>query len=138
MTTLTRLPDWQQRFGDLVAQRMAMPFTWGQFDCVMWAADAVQAITGHDFADGMRGTYSTERQALRILKPLGGVAALASERLSQRPLAMVRCGDVGLLDSDTRPTLVVYGGAHWLAATAKGLWGMPSERVSQAWSCEHA
>lgn len=124
--------------GDLVAQRMAMPFTWGQFDCVMWAADAVLAVTGHDFAAGMRGTYSTEREALRLVQQHGGLQALVTDRLDPWHVALARCGDIGLMDADTRPTLVVNGGGHWLAATAQGLQSVDPARVTMAWSCTHA
>jgi hypothetical protein len=65
-----RAPDWRARLADLVTARRHDPFAWGSRDCCLWAADAVEAMTGDDFAAPLRG-YSTRFGALRKLKRAG-------------------------------------------------------------------
>jgi len=55
-------------------------FAWGRYDCFLWAADAVQALTGADPAADLRGTYSTPWGAIKALRRLGGLQALAASR----------------------------------------------------------
>ena len=63
-----RLPDWEARLSDWLAAQRGRPFEWGRNDCVLFAAGAVQAMTGRDPAADVRGTWSTRIGALRALK----------------------------------------------------------------------
>lgn len=132
-----RLPDWQPRLAALFAARAAEPFTWGRFDCCLFAADAVQAVTGHDPAADLRGTYSTAAEAVRVLERVGGVAGVAIRRAGPViPAQLAQAGDVGLslLDPE-RPALAVWGGAAWHAAGTIGLATVPASAVVRAWRC---
>lgn len=135
---MTRLPGWQRRFADLVRARSQAAFAWGQFDCVLWAADAVQALTGTDLAASMRGAYTNAAEAAHLLRQHGGIQQLPGQHLCPKPVACAQVGDVGLYAAAHRPTLVVCGGAHWLAAAPLGLALIPAAQVSHAWSAAHA
>jgi hypothetical protein len=52
-----------------------MPFAWGTNDCALFAADAVQAITGLDIADDFRGRYSDEAGAFALIRTVTGAGA---------------------------------------------------------------
>ncbi|TIS98770.1 MAG: hypothetical protein E5W88_05075, partial [Mesorhizobium sp.] len=71
MLQLTRLPDWDRRLARMVTAHMSLPGLWGAADCLLTAADAVMATTGHDFAAGIRGRYKTAKGALCLLKRRG-------------------------------------------------------------------
>lgn len=43
-----RLPDWQDRLHHLVAQQSRRSFAYGQWDCALFVAAAVEAVTGRD------------------------------------------------------------------------------------------
>jgi hypothetical protein len=47
------------------------PFQWGTADCATFLADWVLLRTGCDPMDGIRGTYSNEVEARRIIRPFG-------------------------------------------------------------------
>lgn len=130
---MKRLPDWPARFAALVAQRRACPFGWGAHDCVLWAADDVQALTGIDPAVEWRGTYETALQAERLVRQLGGLVGIAERALGQ-PIAplLARVGDVGLVDTEGRELFAVCNGTHWLAPCDRGLatLGLPSARLA--------
>jgi len=48
------------------------PFVAGKFDCCLFAADCVQAMTGEDPAADFRGKYSTMEGAIAALKEFSG------------------------------------------------------------------
>ena len=132
-----RLPDWQPRLAALFAARQAEPFAWGRFDCCLFAADAVLAVTGHDPAAELRGTYATEQEAAHVLRRVGGVAGVAIRRAGPVVVPqLAQPGDVGLsmLDPE-RPSLAVWGGGAWHAAGTIGLAHVPAEAVVRAWRC---
>jgi len=132
-----RLRDWPERLAALFVARAAQPFAWGHFDCCLFAADAVLAVTGHDPAADLRGTYATAAEAARVLERFGGVAGVAIARAGQVvPVALAQPGDVGLSHFDAeRPTLAVWGGSAWHAAGSVGIVPVPSETVVRAWRC---
>lgn len=66
-----RYPDWEDRLGRLVEARRDMPFAWGKNDCALFAAAAVKAMTGVDFAKAFRGRYRTQRGAAAALRRYG-------------------------------------------------------------------
>lgn len=132
-TQAARHHDWQIRLQDFVQSRRAEPFAWGRHDCCLFVCDAIQAITGHDPAADLRG-YSTEREAMRMLRAHGGVRGLADARAGAAvPVLAAQVGDVGLLPLDGRDTLGLCGGAHWLAPGAQGIVALPLDAATHAW-----
>lgn len=131
---LTRLHDWQMRLAALVAERQAMPFEWGRHDCALFCADAVEAVTGHDFAVDLRGTYSTALEAARVLQERGGVTAIATAALGDPvgPL-FAAVGDVVLVDMNGREALGLCNGASVLGPGEDGLIGVGMGAVKAAW-----
>lgn len=131
-----RLPDWQPRLAQLVTQRMRHPLQWGVHDCCLWAADAVQAVTGTDLAAGLRGTYSTQAEAQARLLQLGGLAALCVDRLGPvARTALAQPGDIGLATVGEVRALVVCGGTHFLAVGGGGLLPVAPSGVVRVWRC---
>ena len=138
-----RLPQWQLRLAELFASRWSMPLRWGTHDCCLFAADAVQACTGHDPAADIRGTYRTQAEAAQVLQRLGGVVEIAIARAG--PVvrtAHAAAGDIGVIPAGPAnpwgPALVVCGGPHWLAAGTAGLVSHPTASVLRAWRCTAA
>lgn len=134
---MTRLHDWQMRFERLVQERQHTRFSFGAHDCSLWACDVVEAVTGHDPAADLRGTYSDEEGAEAVMQAGGGLAAMACARFGQEiaPL-MAAVGDVGLIDTDRGPALAACNGGTWMVASAFGLAHVPTARVLRAWRCE--
>ena len=136
-----RLPDWQTRLAALMASRRTTPFAWGGQDCCLFAADAVLAVTGHDPAADLRGTYTTATDALRVLNKAGGVAGVAIKRAGPVvAVALAQPGDIGLLKLDVpnplaATALAVYGGSCWHAPGEHGLTSYPESAIVRAWRC---
>ncbi len=68
MLKLERLPDWDRQLAKMTEKHLAEPFSWGQSDCLLAAADAVLAVTGFDPAEDIRGKYDTALGAIRLMK----------------------------------------------------------------------
>jgi len=124
---------WRDRLDALIASRMATPFAWGTHDCCLFAADAVLAQTGADPAADLRGTYTDARQALALLKSLGGLAAVAGRGGQPVPALCAQVGDIGLVEHEGRELLAVCAGPLWLAPAEQGLAALPLEASRSTW-----
>ena len=116
-----RLRDWQSRLDAAIREARARPFEWGRHDCALFAAGCVAALTGADPASDLRGRYTTETGAARVIKRLGGLEGIGDARLGPRvPVLCAQVGDVGLIEQDGRDMAAVCAGQHWLAAALEG------------------
>jgi len=129
-----RLNDWQSRLGALLAARRDEPFAWGTNDCCTFACDCVQAISGHDPAEGLRA-HRTAEEATKVLQGIGGVAGAADGLLGPRIApALAQVGDIGLGLLDGRETLLVCVGDAWVGPGGAGTIRLPFDAVTDtAW-----
>jgi hypothetical protein len=123
---------------ELIAARMRTPFQWGEHDCCLWAADAVQAQTGVDHAAEFRGGYETAAGALRALDAAGGLASLAARAGEPVPPLLAGLGDVGVVMVDGTDVLGVCAGPVWLVAATNGLAAVAFDACSTAWKVGNA
>lgn len=68
---VVRFPDWPKRLNAHINSLRGQEFGWGEFDCVLFAAGAVQAITGWDPIAPWRGQWSDEGSAYRMMEEVG-------------------------------------------------------------------
>lgn len=112
----SRFPDWRERLAAFVLERRDAGFVWGARDCAMFAADAIQAMTGDDVLAAWRGAYSSRFGALRALKRAGfdTLAELFDARLFRRSGAP-RAGDlICFHDGPLNTSLIADGrGGAW-------------------------
>lgn len=73
-----RLPNWETRLHTFMEANRDREFAWGEWDCILFACAAAEAITGHDAAAEYRGQYSDEQGARAILRRLGKGTLLAT------------------------------------------------------------
>ena len=126
-----RHPDWAECLALFLLARRAQPFAWGTNDCCMFAADAVQAMTGVDHAAEYRGQYSDAAGAARLLG--AGVEPFADRALGERiawPLA--RRGDVVLANIEGRRSLGICDGAYVVGPGDDALMYLPMADVALA------
>lgn len=116
-----------------LAARQNMPFSWGQNDCVLFAAGAIRALTGRDALADI-GAWSNQREALARLKELGGLAAAVDGVLTALPPALAQRGDIGMIESQRGPALVVVCGLTLAGPGEHGIEHLPREALIQSWS----
>lgn len=122
---MQRRSDWRRRFGAYIEMAMRVPFRPGQHDCALFAAGAVEAITGTDLARGYRG-YRTLNEGRSKLAKAGfdELSALVAEKLPEIPVALSRPGDLAILRDEAGGEAfgVVQGGQIYvLRPTGLGL-----------------
>jgi len=131
-----RRQDWPLRLNAWLDSMRSRPFAWGKFDCALGAADAVQAMTGVDYAVEFREAYFSKRNAVRLLAERGGLEALVTQALGD-PLGSAKLaqrGDVVLVDSGAEgPALAVVIGAEAVAPGPQGAVFVPMGQWLKAW-----
>jgi hypothetical protein len=128
-----RFPDWQVRFGAFLQGRRRAPFAWGSNDCALFAADAVEAITGEHLCPQLRG-HRDAREALRLLAREGGVRGIAMQALGEpiRPV-FARVGDVVVVLTGKREAMALCNGQTALLPGPRGLVAVSMKTALVAW-----
>ncbi|RMX06707.1 hypothetical protein D8I35_09405 [Corticibacter populi] len=121
-----RLPDWELRLAGLIAQRLPVPFSWGDNDCVLFAADCVAALHGGDPAGAWRGQWHDESTAIRALARQGGLQAAVQAHAAamgwpEVPPLFAQRGDLVLHRRDGADALAVCTGPALAAPSEGGL-----------------
>lgn len=134
---MKRLEDWPARLTAFVAARQRTAFAWGSNDCCLFAADAVEAITGVDAGKPWRG-YKTARGALGRVRRGGGVAGLMESAARRHGWAetignYAQRGDVVLAQTPDGPALSVRYGHGIVLPGREGLRFLPMSPVARAW-----
>ncbi|GAB3021767.1 DUF6950 family protein [Bowmanella dokdonensis] len=130
-----RLPNWELVLANYLNECQAKPFEWGQHDCCLFAANAVLAFTGQDYAAAFRGRYSTELGAARALKRYGaGTLKQTLLRVLGEPVPLLQVsrGDVLLVTVDGRDSAAVFYQGAW-AVSLQGLIPVLMQDVQLAW-----
>ena len=60
-----------QDLNALLVTKRNEPFAWGKWDCCIFAADCVLAMTGEDKLTAFRGAYDSKYTAAKALRELG-------------------------------------------------------------------
>ncbi|EAQ6244267.1 hypothetical protein A4I13_23280 [Salmonella enterica] len=109
-------PDWQNRLNAVMKAAIERPFSWGQHDCCLFAADCAEAMTGENFATGWRGTYGSETGAKKaILRGGGSLEKVFARYLDEVPVKLAQRGDIAIVEnSGARCAGVVYSGVVWV------------------------
>ncbi|WP_417656195.1 DUF6950 family protein [Pseudidiomarina aestuarii] len=131
-----RVKDWPTRLIQLLQQRRTMPFEWGVNDCCLFAADAIEAVTGEDPAPEFRDRYSTELGSMRVLKREGyeSIEAVLRAKLGEpNPRQAPARGDIVLVDYMGTLTVGVYFNCAWVLSE-DGLVQAPAKWIIRTWS----
>ena len=125
-----KLPGWRKRLTDFLREHHARPFAPGRWDCAIWAAGAVEAMTGEDHLRGFRG-YRTIAEGKRKLQAKGfddHVAYVAS-LLPEVPPAFAQPGDVAVLAGQS---LGIVQGANVYVFGVNGFGTLPFTVIERA------
>ena len=66
-----RKPEALQDLNALLVNKKDEPFVWGKWDCCIFSADCVLAMTGEDKINIFRGAYFDKRTAATLLREQG-------------------------------------------------------------------
>lgn len=101
---------------DYIAARLSTPFKWGEHDCVCFSVGWLELAAGRDYLSAHR-PWSNERDALRIVKRLGGLESMFDRHLERIEPNFARDGDLTLIDG----TAYLFSGAQVVSVGESGL-----------------
>lgn len=131
---MTRRLDWPERIDAVIRSHSGAAFEYGAHDCVLFAADVVDALTGSDPASDVRGSY--DAQTLRqVYRKTGGVERAIAARLTCEISPMLATtGDIGISGKGAKCfACVCAGGGAWLAPAPHGVEAIDPSHVRRAW-----
>lgn len=116
-------------------------FAWGEMDCCLFVANVLRDLYGRDYAEPWRGSYDSERGALRLISRHGGVQGLATEAFGpMRGMVNARRGSVALVgppwaDPDAIGELLgIVDGGGIVCLTDKGFIRVPMSAGLGCWT----
>lgn len=130
-----RSTDWETALAEYLAGKSGAVFAWGTCDCAMFAAGAIEAMTGVDPASELRGRYKSQTGAARVLKRSGAakLAEWVSARFEEILPVFAHRGDLVMVDGSLG---VCVGGLAWFVGEengAPGLVARPMQDWERAW-----
>jgi hypothetical protein len=133
-----RLVDWSERLNAYLLSARRRPHVYGDHDCLLHPAAAVEAVTGDDLGEQHRGRYRSQASAVRHLKALGFASPkdLLSALFEEVPVGFAQRGDLVLTPANEEGEWELPGvciGAVALCVSAAGLVREPRERWLKAW-----
>ncbi len=104
-----RLPDWQERLTGYLCRCARTPYQIGDHDCALFAAGAVEAVTGIDPAADWRGQYATKTCGLRMLRLAGHADHIAATAavLPEIDPVFAAAGDIACVAEDATGQLAL-------------------------------
>lgn len=119
---MDRLPNWRSRLTAYIDASFHRPLRPGRFDCGLFAAGAVEAMTGVDPAADLRGKYTCMDGIQQILSDAGHAdhVAFVASLFEEMPVAMARVGDLAAVPQEDRYGLGVVQGAEIYVLHVKG------------------
>ena len=132
---MTRLDNWQTQLSDYLTHCYTTPFRYGQLDCGLFVAGAIEAMTGVDVATPLRGKYGNRIEAFKAIKALCGHATMeaAAQYFAQEhdvheiPVLCAQRGDAVVLKKGKVLPLVKPVGGYQTAPSF--------HRFSVGWAC---
>ncbi len=114
--------DWATRLCNTIKAATERPFSWGEFDCCLFAADCCIAVCGVDPAEKYRGKYKTERGAKgALVRNHGSLEAAFDAYFERVEPAMAQRGDVALTDSEDGRSIAVRWADSWWSTAEHGV-----------------
>lgn len=129
-----RVTIWEEALSDYIASKRDEPFEYGVNDCCMFAAGAVEVMTGVDPMQEFRGTYSDLRGSLKALKEIGegDLETTLDSKFDEIPISHAQRGDLAFFDDSVG---VIMGGFAYFVSD-DGLERVPREMWDKCWSVE--
>jgi hypothetical protein len=134
-----RLPNWHRALAAKFAGAEKRAFSWGRFDCALFACDCIHAQTGVDPGAAFRGRYATEQEAAALIgNNLGTTAAsvAAQFKLAEIGAGHGHRGDLVLVDNKTAQgalAIVDFTGMYAVCPASQGLLRVRRHRWKRVW-----
>lgn len=128
---MIRKTTWEEELSDYIASKRDEPFDYGVNDCAMFAAGAVEAMTGENPMEEFFGSYGDLRGSIKALKTLGegSLEATIDGKFDEVEVGRAQRGDLAFFDGSVG---VVLGGFAYFVSD-DGLERIPREYWDKCW-----
>lgn len=128
---MIRKTTWEAELSDYISSKRGEPFEYGVNDCCMFAAGAVEAMTGVDPMEEFRGSYSDLRGSLKALKDIGegSLEATLDSKFEEVEIGRAQRGDLAFFDN----SVGVVSGSFAYFVSDDGLERVPREFWEKCW-----
>lgn len=133
---MVRLENWPTLLSMYLSETKSKPFEWGENDCVLFAAKAINKITGNNIYKKYQ-SYKTEEEAKKIISEFGSLEALVNFHLGDGFTNYLKAkrGDVVLMRIPEETLGIVDDSGQRIACVTKdGLIRLPLKKASLVWS----
>lgn len=113
---------------EYITANLKRPFVWGSHDCVLFAAGWVRAATGKDYLAEF-GQWTNARQAMRIVRNLGGLEKAINDRLTRLNPNLAEDGHIALYNG----CMCLFSGPHIVGPNKNGLEFIDRTKAECAW-----
>lgn len=138
MIGATKRQDWEFRLEFYINASVHRLFRYGQFDCCLFAADAILEMTGVDVMKELRG-YKGAKAARDLLNKLGGIenaleGIARDNAMEEVPLLKAQRGDMVLIPGK-RPAVGILSldGSWVVVPSVRGIFRLPLKLCARAW-----
>jgi hypothetical protein len=131
---MMRVAIWEEALSDYISNKRDEPFQYGVNDCCMFAAGAVEAMTGVDPMEEFKGTYSDLRGSIKVLKEIGegDLETTLDNKFEEVAISYAQRGDLAFFDE----SVGVIMGSFAYFVSDEGLERIPREMWEKCWSVD--
>ena len=138
MGRLKRFENWPERLNQYIADCQQKQFSWGEFDCALFTAGAIKAMTGLDLIRKLDLNYHSVYGANLITKPFGGLLELANTvakqcAFSKQKISLAKRGDAVTTQTQLGMALGICLGQHAAFPNQLGLIFKPTKNSACSW-----
>lgn len=126
-----RVENWESKLASYLEN--VGPFEWGKNDCCLFAANAVEIMTGVDYAKKYRG-YKTKLGAAKKLKGKLLDQVLSEELGFPINSKMTKRGDVVLFKTGGEQAVGICVGAQFASISESGLVVLSMQHATMGWA----
>ena len=134
MGQIIRKQDWAERLFEFLTEKHQ--FDWAEFNCALFAAEAVKVQTGIDFAEAYRGPKTKRGMLSKLRKICGGDVVDAAKKAWGHPInvRLANRGDVVAAIFNGENTLgICMGSSSVFISEFDGLIYIPTGKCIEAW-----
>lgn len=132
---MVRKENWPLLLGEYLNECRKKPFVWGEHDCILFAAKAIEVITGENLYNSYLG-YTDEKGAQEVLQAHGGLSAIVRSHLGEgeKNFKMAHRGDLALMKLGRETIGIVDDTGERIACVGpNGLVRMPLRTAWRIW-----
>jgi hypothetical protein len=95
-----RLSDWEMQLSEYVLSKKNQPFEYGVNDCCLFAAGAVEAMTGENPIPEFIGAYDSLKTSIKALKTIGAgtLEKTMDAKFTEIQIGYAQTGDLAFHD----------------------------------------